>query len=75
MELGPVNDYNGVEQYSYALVTDTRGLSLFVLARDYDEFAIEYEDYVLARLDEIGFNQRLNTPVRENHGPQCAYPF
>ena len=43
VKLGDVKEYNGVEQYSYAVVSDPLLLFLFVLARDVQEFEREYE--------------------------------
>ena len=78
MELGPQREYDvdgeTVLQYSYSLVTDSRGLSLFVLARDVAEFEADFEDQVLATLHDIGFFTRLNSPEKGYHGDDCAYP-
>merc|ERR1711893_232468 len=47
MKLGPVNEYDGVEQYAYSLVSEPSRLSLFVLCRDVEEFRDLYQDEAL----------------------------
>jgi hypothetical protein len=78
MELGPIREYDvagePVSQYSYAMVTDSRGLSLFVLARDVAEFEAEFEAEILDTLETIGFTTNLNRPVKTYQGDDCAYP-
>ena len=78
MELGPKRDYvvDGeiVLQYAWSMVTDSRGLSLFILCRDVAEFEAEFEDEVITHLLEIGFTTPINRPVKSYHGDDCAYP-
>lgn len=74
MELGPLREYDGELLYAYSLVTDNRGIALFVLARDPEEFELEFEADILDRLNDIGFNLPLNSPVKGYHGDDCAYP-
>ena len=58
LELGPVvNDY-----YDYAIVSDDKALSLFVLCRNVSEFFATYNDIVLASLKEFGFTKPWNSP-------------
>ena len=49
--------------YSYAIVTDNLGVSLFVLARDPDMFTAQYDAKVKAQLAAWNFNGFLNTPT------------
>ena len=59
LELGPVVD----DYYDYSIVSDNKGLSLYVLARDVDRFFKLYNDDVLNSLTEFGFTKFFNTPV------------
>ena len=74
MKLGPVNEYNGVEQYSYSLVSEPSRASLFVLVRDVAEFQELYEEDVMEWLSNNGFDSPLNNPVPVYHGDDCLYP-
>lgn len=58
LELGPIFD----DLYDYSIVSDDKGLSLFVLARDVDRFFKLYDEQVLASLKELGFSKRYNSP-------------
>lgn len=60
LELGPVIN----NQYQYSIVSDNIGLSLFVLARNVDEFFKEYDNQVLESLKEYGFINPLNYPIK-----------
>jgi lipocalin len=66
--LGPVID--GV--YDYALVSDPRALSLYVLARNTTRFATRYDAAVLAQLDRLGFTSFLSRP-RKTSQTDCRY--
>ena len=68
--LGPVNEDN---MYDYAVVTDDKDLSLFVLARDPATFAAQYNENVTAFLAESGFDGTFNTPVPTTQDG-CTYP-
>jgi apolipoprotein D and lipocalin family protein len=58
IELGPVvNNY-----YDYAIVSDDKALSLFVLCRNVTEFFTLYNDIVLESLKEFGFTKSWNSP-------------
>jgi lipocalin len=56
--------------YDWAIVTDSLGLSLFVLARDVDRFNSEYNNYVLELLDEYGYD--YDNIVKVSH-LDCKY--
>ena len=62
LELGPIEN----KQYQYSIVSDDKAISLFVLARDVEEFQEKYEDQVLVSMKEFGFTKSLNKPVPMN---------
>ena len=68
--LGPVNSASG--QYDWATVSDSSLNSLYVLARDVDQFAAIYEADVLATLATQGFTRFLNKP-RATNQQDCGY--
>ena len=58
IELGPVvNNY-----YDYAIVSDNKAVSLFVLSRNVTEFFNTYNDNVLKSLEDFGFTKPWNSP-------------
>mmetsp|Transcript_23085 Transcript_23085/g.91569 ORF Transcript_23085/g.91569 Transcript_23085/m.91569 type:complete len:366 (-) Transcript_23085:1342-2439(-) len=60
------------EDYRYSVVSDDRSATLFVLARDVDEYAEKYAAEVDAFLDDAGFaGARAATPTVQ--GPGCTY--
>ena len=59
LELGPVVD----DYYDYSIVSDNKGLSLYVLARDVDRFFKLYNDDVINSLEDFGFNKFFNKPI------------
>jgi lipocalin len=61
-------------QYSYAVVTDSTALTLFVLARNVTLFELVWEKKVLLWLAENGFNTWLNTPLKVNQ-TACPAPL
>jgi lipocalin len=69
-ELGP-QTYNG-SMYTYSVVSDPFHLTLFVLARNLTDFALNDQENVLQTLQEAGYTNFLNTPsqtIQEN----CEY--
>ena len=62
VKLGPQN-YGPENLYSYAVVSDGFQLSLFVLARDPQEFRQHYEGEVLNWLQQNGFTEPWNKPL------------
>ena len=48
--------------YSYSVVSDSAGQSLFVLARDVDTFKAQYDDEVQAILKDNGFSGSIYGP-------------
>ena len=69
IELGPVED----NQYQYSIVSDNKKLDLFVLTRNTTKFYQEYNDIVLDKLDDLGFNNIINKPIEMNQS-ECQYP-
>ena len=68
--LGPVNT-GGL--YDYAIVTDNKDLSLFVLARDPATFTAQYDNEVTGFLATNNFNGTLNSPIPTVQDG-CTYP-
>ena len=62
LQLGPVEN----KQYQYAVVSDDKAISLFVLARDVDDFQQKYQEQVLLSIKEFGFTKPWNKPVPTN---------
>ena len=58
IELGPVvNDF-----YDYAIVSDNKALTLFVLSRNVTDFFYTYNKDVLTSLQDFGFTKPWNSP-------------
>lgn len=68
VDLGPVEN----DQYQYSIVSDDKKLSLFVLARDVEVFFKKYNEEVLEKLDNLGFNNVINKPIKTNQ-ENCTY--
>jgi lipocalin len=66
---GPI--VNG--QYAYSIVTDSTGVSLYVLARDVEQFAKLYDATVQAQLKALGFVGPLLGPVPVVQDATCVY--
>ena len=62
LSLGPVVD----NFYDYSIVSDDKGLSLFVLTRDVDRFYKEYDEEVMESLTNFGFTRTINSPTKTN---------
>ena len=68
INLGPiVND-----EYDYAIVSDDKQISLFVLARDVERFFKLYDDDVLDIVEDMGFTRKYNKPLLVNQ-TYCEY--
>jgi len=68
-DLGPIE--NG--QYQYAIVSDPKQRTLYVLARDVDDFMERYDKIVLQTLQEMGFTKSFNEPLLTNQD-DCFLP-
>jgi len=62
LELGPI--FNDL--YDYSIVSDNKGLSLYVLTRDVERFYKLYDDQVLKSLNDLGFSKKYNYPITMN---------
>ena len=69
LELGPVNSD---DLYDYAIVSDSVGLFLFVLARNVTEFNENYNEQVLLTLIDLGFVGPTK-PIPTYQGYDCVY--
>lgn len=66
LQLGPLN--GTTNQYDYSVVSDSNGLSLFILAQDIATFDLLYKDSVLSFVIGLGFD-----PIPMYHGEDCVY--
>lgn len=75
MSLGPLVENAGQQQYAYAIVADSLVPlgTLFVLARNVDEFNTKYDKEVNDELDKLGFRFVFNEPVKTVQGGNCSY--
>lgn len=71
IELGPIVD----DKYDYAIVTDDKGLTLFVLARDVITFFELYDDDVMDSLVDFGFTKKFNEPILIDQYTLCNGVF
>ena len=73
-KIGPKEEtFPNTPLYQYAVVTDSGRVSLFVLARDPEDFNARFKDEVLQYLDNDGFTKVLNRPVETVHNSECRY--
>eukprot|EP00730_Choanoeca_flexa_P010279 TRINITY_DN17353_c0_g1_i1.p1 TRINITY_DN17353_c0_g1~~TRINITY_DN17353_c0_g1_i1.p1 ORF type:complete len:192 (+),score=44.15 TRINITY_DN17353_c0_g1_i1:25-600(+) len=74
--IGPRNTTSAVCSpcYDWAVVSDPTKLSLFVLARDYDQYYRQYNATVYKFLDQAGFDHIWNKPIPTPQGSDCIYP-
>lgn len=68
LELGPIVD----DKYDYSVVSDNFALSLFVLARNVDDFYRLYDAGVQKSLQDFGFTKSRNSPIAMNQ-TDCAF--
>jgi hypothetical protein len=71
VDIGPqtfTSDPHCAPCYEYAVVSDSRQLSLFVLARDPAVFASTYDAQVKAYLNGNGFTKAWNKPIVSSQG-------
>ena len=62
IDLGPIVD----DAYDYAIVSDDKQVSLFILARDVERFFKLYNDEVLDIVEKMGFTRKYNKPLLVN---------
>jgi hypothetical protein len=68
LDLGPVVDGH----YDYSIISDSKNILLYVLARDVDRFKSNYEADVLAKLSTLGFTGPKK-PTESYQGADCVY--
>ena len=68
LQLGPIIS----NSYQYSIVSDDKGISLFVLARNVDDFYKKYNEEVLQFINDNGFDKKWNSPKMINQ-TNCAY--
>ena len=74
IKLGPLEEtFPSVPLYQYAVVTDSQRVTLFVLARDPQEFRARFDEEVLAFVKEEGFTRFYNAPKATVQEPDCIY--
>eukprot|EP01032_Pedospumella_encystans_P026244 gene26244-29642_t len=64
----------GQTQYPYAIVSVPFQTSLFILARDVEEFRLKYKDVVLELVKDMGYTYFFNKPIETYHSAACNYP-
>ena len=64
----------GYTEYPYAIVSVPFQTSLFILARDVDEFRMKYKDVVLQLVKDMGYTYFFNKPIETYHSAACNYP-
>ena len=69
IDLGPILK----NEYQYSIISDDKKKSLFVLTRNVSEFFELYNDLVLDKLEDFGFDKFLNKPMKSNQ-ENCIYP-
>lgn len=62
LKLGPIVD----DLYDYAIVSDKKAFSLYVITRNVDRFYKLYDEQVLQALDDFGFTKSFNSPLTMN---------
>ena len=72
VEVGEVDPTSG--QYQWAIVSVPFQLELFILARDVDVFNSDFEEEVLNKVEDYGFTNFLNKPVKVyQSSSDCQY--
>lgn len=67
----PTQDSNG--SYPWAIVSTPFRTSLYILARNVQQFRAKYQSTVLRIAEEQGFTQPYNMPLETYQGPDCVY--
>jgi lipocalin len=70
LALGPI-DSRGV--YSYAIISNPSGDSLWVLARNVTEFFSLYNDEVMEKLEQLDYKNETSGPTVTYQGSDCEY--
>eukprot|EP01034_Spumella_vulgaris_P024570 gene24570-30934_t len=61
-------------QYPWAILSDSTGTMLFIVARDISTFSTKYEQIVLQKVQALGFTGQDVKPVKINQSADCQYP-
>ena len=61
------------DKYDFIIVTDMLQVTMWVLVRDLDRYFEKYDADVQVQLQELGFTQLWNSPIRTNQ-TGCEYP-
>lgn len=69
LSLGPVVN----DEYTYAIVSDNKAYTLFVLTRNVSDFLELYDDEVMEELVEFGFTKKINEPMLIDQYSACVY--
>ena len=70
LDLGPL-DADG--QYAYVMMGGSTGLTMWVLARDVDDFNLLYDEEVQAKMEAMGYKYGDRVPVAMYQGGDCDY--
>ena len=76
LKLGPkeARGPNAVPQYQYSIVSGPFRTTLFVLARDPDDFRARFEADILQWLKTNHFDRFYNKPIQTVQMSDCDYP-
>jgi len=69
LDLGPVVN----DEYEYAIVSDDKQLTLFVLVRNVTNYFEMYDDRVSKTLVDMGFTKPINEPMLIEQYTTCNY--
>lgn len=71
--LGPLEEsYPSTPLYQYAVITDSRRDTLFILGRDPENFS-RFEDEILEFVEQNGFDRLINRPIPVVQNSDCIY--
>lgn len=62
-------------QYPWGVVSSPFRSTLFILARNVDDFYANYNDQVLALVERKNFTSAFNKPLQTYQGSDCAYAY
>jgi hypothetical protein len=71
----PLTDVTATNnQYPWAILSDSTGSTVFIVARDISTFGEQYEQIVLQKVQSLGFTSADTKPVKINQSTDCKYP-
>ncbi len=71
--LGELDEEGPAGRYQWAVISDPLGASLFILARDVNEFQMRYQSKVLLEVGARGYIFPFNRPKITYQGSDCNY--